>query len=190
MTYLLDTYNILHAAIPMGGAMVNLTVRSLCQWITSGGGPRRIKAVLVLDGRAKPDEPMANEVPEVELVYAGAGVSADRVIGQLVERAGRKKNVTVVTNDRAVTLHARRHFASAMSSEAFLEMLMGAERSQRRAARTKLPEKKTGGTSSPGETQHWLKEFGLSVPPPPPRPHSLPPDEMSDEEIKRLMGGG
>ncbi|MCL2646152.1 MAG: NYN domain-containing protein [Phycisphaerales bacterium] len=189
MTYLLDTYNILHAAIPMGGAMANLTVRTLCQWITSS--PRRIKAVLVLDGRAKPDEPMANEVPEVELVYAGAGVSADKVIGQLVEWAGSKKKVTVVTNDRAVALHARKHFANAMSSEAFLELLLGAEQAQRRALRAKLPGKKTSGTSSPGETQHWLKEFGLNVPPAntTPRP-SGEEREMTDEEIERLMGGG
>jgi len=188
MTYFLDTYNILHAAVPMGGAMSSMTVRTLCQWITSGRGPRRIKAVLVLDGRAKPDEPATNEFPDVELVYAGAGVSADKVIGQLVERADNKKKITVVTNDRAVALHARRHFADAMSSEAFLEMLLGAEQAQRRAAKARLPERKTGGMSSPGETQHWLKEFGLSVPPPTTSPWAG--EELTDEEIERLMGGG
>ncbi|MCL2639583.1 MAG: NYN domain-containing protein [Phycisphaerales bacterium] len=189
MMYLLDTYNILHAAVPMGGSMSSLTVRTLCQWIVSGRGPRRIKAVLVLDGRAKPDEPTENEFPDVELVYAGASVSADKVIGQLVERAGSKKKVTVVTSDRAVALHARQHFANAMSSEAFLEMLLGAEQSHRRAAKSRLPERKTGGTSSPGETLHWLKEFGLSVPPPGTSPQSSS-GELTDEEIERLMGGG
>src|SRR5579875_318703 len=100
----------------MGGAFTGLTIRALCQWITAS--PRQISATLILDGRPKPDEPSENEFPHLTLTYSGAGVKADTVIGQLVERSGNKKKLTVVTNDRAVALHARRHYANAMSCEA------------------------------------------------------------------------
>ena len=185
MPYLLDTYNIIHAGIAMGGAVANLTVRSLCQWIVAS--PQRLKATLVLDGRAKPDEPAENEFPELSLVYSGAGISADQVIAQTVERSGHRKGITVVSNDKAVVLHARRHYASAMSSEAFLNLLIGADRAQQAAARQRLPAKKTSPALSEGESQHWLEEFGLKAPPAA-RP-AVAPGELSDDELKRLMGG-
>jgi hypothetical protein len=191
MPYLLDTYNILHAAIPMGGALANLTVRSLCQWILAS--PGRISATLVMDGRAKPDEPGPNEFPDISLVYSGAGVSADKVIGQLVERSRHRKKLTVVSSDRAVVLHARQNGASAISSEAFLELLLGAQKAHRRAKKSQLPHNKTAGTATTGETDHWLKEFGITPPPPQTQiPDSLSPDDpdsLSDEDLKRLMGG-
>ena len=128
MAYILDTYNVIHAGIAMGGAMSGLTVRGLCQWIVAS--PQRLKVTLVLDGRAKPDEPSENEFPEVDFVYSRApGWSrgyGDRPDGGA--RSGNKKKLSVVTNDRAVALDARRHFAQAMSSESFLRMLIGAER--------------------------------------------------------------
>ena len=188
MPYLLDTYNILHAAIPMGGGLSDLTVRSLCQWILAS--PQRISATLVLDGRPKPDEPGPNEFPDINLVYSGAGVSADKVIGQIVERSRHRKKLTVVTNDRTVILHARQNGASAISSEAFLQLLMGAQRAHRLAKKSQLPQNKTGGTATAGETDHWLKEFGLENPKPEIRnPTSTPPGELPDDEIERLMGG-
>jgi predicted RNA-binding protein with PIN domain len=187
MPYLLDTYNIIHAAYAMGGAVSGMTVRSLCQWIVAS--PHQIRATLVLDGRPKPDEPTENEFPDINFVYSGAGISADKVIAQTVERSGNKKKLTVVTNDKAVALHARRNFANAMSSEAFLNLLIGADRARNAATRAKLPEKKTSPALSEGESQHWLQEFGLKAPPPKPRIPNPQTDALTDEDLKRLMGG-
>ena len=75
MHYVVDTYNLLHAAAPLGGAVAELSVRKLCQFIAAA--PGKFKATLVLDGRAKPDEPSPNEFPDIPLVYSGAGVTAD-----------------------------------------------------------------------------------------------------------------
>jgi len=186
MPYLLDTYNILHAGISLGGPFSNLTVRALCQWIVAS--PQRVKATLVLDGRAKPDEPTENEFPDVDFLYSGTGIPADNVIAQLVERSGNKRKLTVVTNDRAVALHARNNFAQAISSEAFLKLLLGADKAQNAALRNQLPTKKTAAALSEGESAHWLKEFGLKGPGPAPPPRPDSPD-LTDEDLKRLMGG-
>jgi hypothetical protein len=184
MPYILDTYNIIHAGISLGGAVSGLTVRRLCQFIIAANPP--VRATLVLDGRAKPDEPAMNEFPDIDFVYSGAGISADKVIGQILERSGNRKKTIVVTNDRAVILHARRNFAQAMSSEAFLKMLIGADRA--RTLKTQLPAKKTSGSLGEGETAHWLKEFGLKDPAATPKPPP-PEGELDDDEIQRLMGG-
>ncbi len=165
----------------------DLTVRKLCQWIVAS--PQRLAATLVLDGRAKPDEPSENEFPEITLIYSGTGIKADTVIAQMVERAANRKKLTVVSNDRAVALHARRNFANAMSCESFLHALIGASRAANAADRARLPAKKTGGTTTTGETEHWLREFGITPPLPPlPRPND-PASEFGDIDMDKLMGG-
>src|SRR4051812_15308281 len=121
MRYLIDTYNLIHAGVATGGPLGDLTVRKLCRYLSAA--PAALKATLVMDGRAKPDEPSMNEFPDITLLYSGAGVTADAVIGQLVEVSTTRKKLTVVTNDRAVALHARRHFSNAMSCEQFLRMI-------------------------------------------------------------------
>ncbi len=138
MLYLIDTYNLLHAAAGFGGMASDLTVRTLCQFIVaatgSSGRGSGMRVTLVLDGRSKPQEPSENEFPDITLVYSGIGITADTVIGQRVERAKSRKKLTVVSNDREVTRHARRHFAGAMSCEAFLKLLTRRAPRQRAAA--------------------------------------------------------
>ena len=184
MPFLLDTYNVIHAGSAMGGAFANLNVRRLCQWIVAA--PKRQKTTLVLDGRAKPDEPSENEFPELELRYSGTGISADKVIGQVIDRAKNRKALTVVTNDRAVATHARMNYAAAISCEAFLSSLLAAHQS----ARSTHPPHKLGAPRSPGETDHWLKEFGLSAPLDPPKPPPKTAEEEIDNlDMDQLMGG-
>jgi predicted RNA-binding protein with PIN domain len=187
VAYILDAYNVVYAGEAMGGAMSGLTVRKLCQWIVAS--PQRLGATLVLDGRAKPDEPSENEFPEVTLVYSGTGIKADTVIAQMVERSGNRKKLTVVTNDRAVALHARRNFAAAMSCEAFLTQLIAGSASASKATGSVLPPRKTGAAGTAGETAHWLKEFGITPPlPPPPPPASSPDDPFNEIDMDKLMG--
>jgi predicted RNA-binding protein with PIN domain len=153
MEYLIDTYNLVHAAAALGGPLGDMSVRKLCRYVAAAGR----KATLVLDGRAKPDEPGAGEFPQLTLVYAGTGVTADSVIGQLVARAGNRKKVTVVTNDRAVALQARGCFANGMSCEQFLK-----EITEGRPVMADEPGEKQTGTATAGEADLWMKEFGIT----------------------------
>jgi hypothetical protein len=184
MRYLIDTYNLLHTADTMGGPLGGMTVRKLCQYLAAA--PNSVKATLVLDGRAKPDEPSENEFPDVNLVYSGTGVPADTVIAQTVERSTSHKKLTVVSNDRAVASQARSHFAHAMSCEQFLDLLT---RYNPRAARDAMPPKKTTGTPTVGESDHWLQEFGFDKPEPEaPKRTSAPDDEIGGFNIEELLG--
>jgi hypothetical protein len=188
MATIIDTYNLIHSAGALGGAWSGLTVRGLCQWIIAG--PRREKTTLVLDGRPKPDEPSENEFPELAFVYSGAGITADSAIARIVERSGNRRNLTIVTNDRAVAEHARRHFAGAIGCEAFLNRLLSDHQKAGAINRAKTPEKKTTGNQSPGEIEHWLKEFGIDAPLPAPKPKKKSPEEEIDDlDMNDLMGG-
>jgi transcriptional regulator of met regulon len=182
MHYLIDTYNLRHAAVALGGPLRDMTVRRLCQYLSAS--PASTKATLVLDGRAKPDEPSPNEFPDITLVYSGTGVPADVVIAQTIERSPHRKKLTVVTNDRAVALHARRHFASAISCEQFLRQI-----TEHAPAPQDDPTHKSTGSPTAGESDHWMKEFGLETDPNP-QPHQAKPaeDPLADINIEDLLG--
>ena len=181
MRYVVDTYNLLHTAIAMGGPLRDMTVRKLCLYLA--GWPA-VKATLVLDGRAKPDEPSPNEFPNIELVYSGTSVPADTVIGQLVELSPQRKKLTVVSNDRAVVLQARRWFANAISCEQFLKMI-----TQYTPVASQEPAHKTSGTPTSGESDHWMKEFGLEEDPnPQPLAAKADEDPLKDIDIEDLLG--
>ncbi len=186
MPYIVDTYNCIHAGLNLGGAFSNLTVHCLCQWIAAS--PRNPKVLLVLDGGKKPDEPDETEFTSINFRYSGPGISADSIIAQLVERSQSRKKLIVVSNDRAVMLHARKNYASAMTCEAFLTELLGAQPT-RGGKNPTLPAQKTGGPSTRGETDHWLKEFGINAPPPLSKPPARnPDDEIDNLDMDQLMG--
>jgi hypothetical protein len=105
-------------------------------------------------------------------------------LAQTVEVARQRRKVTVVTNDRAVALHARSHFANAISCEQFLQEL---------TTSTPVPQddppQKALGTATRRESDHWMREFGLGADPNPQslRPHAeeLRPDDL---DIEGLLG--
>jgi len=185
MRYIIDTYNLVHAASAMGGPLTGMTVRKLCQYLAAA--PSSFKATLVLDGRAKPDEPSENEFPDIQLIYSGTGVPADTVIGQIVERSTSRKKITVVSNDRAVASHARGLYAHAISCEQFLDQLT---RYNPRAARDAMPPKKTAGIDTQGESDHWMQEFGFSgdSSPAPSRPKPATDSDLGGLNIEDLLG--
>ncbi len=195
MHYLVDTYNLVHAAATMGGILGDMSVRKLCRLISATGSS--IRVTLVLDGRAKPDEPSENEFPDISLVYSGSGITADAVMAQMVEKAKNRRKWTIVSNDRAVVLHARRHFASAIGCESFLLRLT---QNSPRSSDSALPPRKITGTPTTGESEHWMREFGLELPPdaPSPAPPTRGPGptpsaktgdpEIDDLDIEALLG--
>jgi len=189
MAILIDTYNLLFAAAAMKGALSDLSMRRLCQFIVSS--PNRVKTTLVIDGRPKPEEPSENEFPDLHLIYSGAGIKADTIIAQLVARSRAPANLTVVSNDRAVANQARSYRAKSISCEAYLNALLTAHSAGAKLARsaTRLPTKKTHGSPDPAETNHWLKVFDQPTDPATPKPKKPKTDEDIDTlDMKDLMG--
>jgi hypothetical protein len=87
-----------------------------------------------------------------------------------------------VTNDRAVALHARSHFSNAMSCEQFLQELTASG-----PVPQDDPPQKSRGTATAGESDHWMKEFGLAADPNPqslrPQAEEIRPDDLNVEDL-------
>ena len=154
----IDAYNCLHAASAMRGPVTGLSLRQLCRFLQDA--PEQI--VLVMDGVTKPDEPSDNEFPTLTLRYSGRAAKADDVIVRLLAKSTGARNITVVSNDRAVAASARRAGARSIACETFLSRLTPSR--TRRITHRREPEEKSRGLTTPGLTDAWLKEFGFKPP--------------------------
>lgn len=157
---IIDAYNCLHAAAALRGPVTGLSLRQLCRFLDDWPG----RVVLAIDGSPKPDEPGENEFPSLTLRYSGRAAKADDVIARLLVESTGPRDITVVSDDRAVAANARRAGAQAVSCANFLNDL--AQSRGRLAGRPAEPEEKSHGLASPGLTEAWLKEFGLAPPEP------------------------
>jgi predicted RNA-binding protein with PIN domain len=188
MLTIIDTYNCVHAGSAFGGSAYGLTVRRLCEMIERY--PKAQRVTLVLDGRAKPDEPSENEFPAITLKYSGTGVTADAVIAQLVEKKPRQATI-VVTNDKAVQRHARANRAAVVGCETYLQTLMNLRAAQRAAKRAREPAAKSGATMSASERDAWMRAFGFDLRgTPAAAPIAAPTEEptLTEADLHRLMG--
>jgi predicted RNA-binding protein with PIN domain len=155
---IVDCYNVLRTTMPP--ALAGLDEAGLCRALArSAWAGQRI--TVVCDGAPKPharDSP----VPEVELVYAGRGESADDLIAGLIEADSAPRRLTVVSSDRAIQKAAKRRRAAAMSSEELIHVLA----SGAGAPGTRYGPS-TGGRINRGkpleapEVDRWLEEFGF-----------------------------
>ncbi|MSR29287.1 MAG: hypothetical protein EXS03_06920 [Phycisphaerales bacterium] len=100
----------------------------------------------------------------VQFVYSGARLSADAVIGRLVDACTAPASMTVVTNDRAVARHAARRKCKGLSADEFLAALardyesrLGGS-SYRRLSRPKF------AALSSAQVEAWKAYFGLADP--------------------------
>ncbi|MGC9261128.1 MAG: NYN domain-containing protein [Phycisphaerae bacterium] len=156
---IIDAYNCLHAGSSIPGPWHGFSLRELCLLINRLDR----KIVLVMDGAPKPDEPRAAEFPDITLVYSGRGVSADSVIIAMVHNSTGARDITVISNDRAVKAGAHRGGAGTMPCEVYLNNILQRRAALRMRGKTAEPERKFTGKSQ--DTDYWLHEFGLHTVP-------------------------
>jgi predicted RNA-binding protein with PIN domain len=166
---IVDAYNCLHAASAMRGPLTGLSLRQLCILAADSGD----KVLLVMDGMPKPDEPAAEEFPDIGLRYSGRSAKADDLIAQILQKSTGRRETIVVSNDRQVSTQAKKVGAQSISCERFIGSLATAQKKRRQ---NKMPSAKTGHSSSRNETDFWLKEFGIRAPEP-----KKVPDKKSDD---------
>ena len=162
MSLFIDAYNVLHCSYVLPEAYAMITAPQLGQLIDRTGLYRG-RVVIVCDGRPKPDEDMDLDLGAVELIHSGPGTDADSIIEQLVASDAAPRKVVVVSNDNRLRVAARRRGGRYQSSERFLRRLGGAIRA--RSATPPPPEKPCGT----GDPEAWMRRFGLTNDPPPPR---------------------
>ncbi|NNM88640.1 MAG: hypothetical protein HKL95_08985, partial [Phycisphaerae bacterium] len=155
---IIDGYNCIFAGAALGGRWDGFSLRRLCSLLEQN----RAAAIVVLDGRPKPSEPDADEFPGLTLIYSGQGIKADDVISKILSQRTDRRHITVISNDRAVAADARRQKAHSESCEKFVRGLGARTAAKRKWQGRVEPREKSQGLANPGETEHWLKEFGVS----------------------------
>jgi len=92
---------------------------------------------------------------QVKVQFASSRSSADSVLKSRISRAPKPKEITVVSSDRDVVIHAGRQGVATMSSDEFSQLL-----GPQQANGTSKGEKPDQGRMSPAELDDWLKLFG------------------------------
>jgi hypothetical protein len=180
MTFLLDTYNILHVVGVLPPEIAGLDASGLAELLQKSRW-RNVACWLICDGTPKgPSEPRTGNV---RIHFAGPGVTADEAIAAHIAESSAPRRITVVSNDREVQREARRRRCKVMSAEAFLSQLVqDMDCSKRPVNPPGLPNR---------TTQEWVEAFGLDdelgvkSSPPLPEPDPAPPprsDSASDTE--------
>ena len=128
MYYLIDGYNVIFSLIQSKESLQTLrhkVIRTLQKQFAKRG----ISGTLVFDGAHRRDEEsgLSYSSPLI-IAYAPKGQSADDYIIELIETSKNPKQITVVTNDRGLSMHAKSHGAKVEGNEAFIHWLGGRRR--------------------------------------------------------------
>ncbi len=154
MPLLIDGYNVLHETMPP--PLAGLDEGRLCVAL-SRSVFRNERSVVVCDGRPKPLRASESPVDGVELVFSGAGRSADDVIIAMIEADSAPRRLTVVSSDRKIRAAGRKRRVRVWSSAEFIARLVrGLGQSP------PLPrDAKPGGGLTPEQVDDWLDTFGI-----------------------------
>lgn len=123
MYYLLDGYNLIFSLIQSKESLQTLR-QKVIRTLQKQFSKRNISGTLVFDGahRREEESGLSYSSPLI-IAYAPKGQSADDYIIELIEVAKNPKQMTVVTNDRGLIMHAKSHGAKVQSNEDFIHWL-------------------------------------------------------------------
>lgn len=158
MGLLIDGYNVLFTDMPVN--LAGLDEIALCVLLSRSvwaDGP----ITVVYDGQVKPHGPARSPVESVNLVYSGAGRSADELIISAIDADTAPRRLLVVSTDRQIQKAARRRRCQVMDSKAFVHHLAKGWRAEARH-----PGQQAGGEFAErldgDEVLRWLKYFDFS----------------------------
>lgn len=148
MIYLIDGNNVM-AQIPgwrrdMSGAKKRLLL-ALAALVAA----RKVKVKAVFDGTPDREFPEGCVYKSVRVHYARTGSDADTRIREMVEQAGSKRDIVVVSSDKPLTSRVKQMGAQVISSGNFRRMLQEAASLE--------PEKP--GDQETIDVNEWLKIF-------------------------------
>ncbi len=157
MVVIIDGHNLLQSIQKTFEDFDSLTAVRLCQIISRYLKQVRENGEIVFDGTGPKDKSEFDNISNLEVFFAGQGSDADTVIEDKIKASTAPKRLTVVSSDRRLQKAARARKATVVKSQVFWSNLC---RQLSRKRTIKEPASKRQGISE-GETEQWLKFFGL-----------------------------
>jgi predicted RNA-binding protein with PIN domain len=158
---LIDGNNLLHAVQDVDPSELLIGRSMLCDVVGDWGERCSRRVCVVFDGPT-PSAPRAEQIGHValEVVFSGAGVSADAVLKSRILAQTAPRRLLVVSTDREVAQAGRRRGARVMRAEDFWRQVRRDLARPSPPPPPEPPEKEAG--LDPRTTQEWLREFGVA----------------------------
>lgn len=123
MIYLVDGYNLIFSLVQSKDSL-QVMRQKVTHYLQKKFAAKKISGTLVFDGAHRRDEEsgLSYSSPLV-IAYAPKGQSADEYIVEQIHISERPKQITVVTNDRGLTRHAKAAGAKVMENDTFVHFL-------------------------------------------------------------------
>ncbi|MBN1765700.1 MAG: NYN domain-containing protein [Sedimentisphaerales bacterium] len=159
MPYLIDGYNLYHAAIKHNEEWSHFAPITLCAWIARDMHILGDLATIVFDG-TKPQGRAETVEPErtIKIIYSGPQSDADTVMETLIRKNTAPRRLIVVSSDNKIRKSARQRRCIIMGAKNYCDDLWN--RSRLKPPSPKEPRKKYRGVPD-GELVQWLEMFGI-----------------------------
>jgi uncharacterized protein len=186
---LIDVSNVLHTTGVLPPDLAGPELADLGRLIAGSRYASRAIVLVCDGGRHHALDALAIDGLAAQVITAGPGQDADRVLDGLIAADSSPGRLLVVSTDRAIQRSARRRGATPLASDAFLrhlaaDVLRGKRGPARPPFATDLPLDAAG-------TAYWMRYFdqGPAVEPPPVKPGAKPPAEPAPRRSVRAMVG-
>jgi len=158
MPFLIDGHNLLKWLQKNSECVEPLSDVQLCH--TLGRYLKLIgeKGQIVFDGTGPPEKGRFDNIPNLEVSFAGHGTDADGIIEGKIEISTAPRGLTVVSSDRRLRAAARMRRATPVRVQEFWADLC--RRLSKTRKRISEPSGKRWGLTE-SETEQWLRFFGL-----------------------------
>ena len=199
MLWLIDGYNLMHAAGAIGAkelgrqAFQRKRRRFLSDLADGLGIERARETTVVFDANSPPaDFPLETSYKGLALIFALGDENADARIEQLIGQHSAPKSLTVVSSDRRVRQAATRRKARAIKADDFLDLVdrwkaRAGRESPTKTAPPSLPVDRDSPPTSE-EAAHWLQEFAhLDQAPETKEAFTPEPALLTDAEIASIQ---
>ncbi len=130
----------------------NVARRMLIGYLAKFVAATRVKLKVVFDGVPDDEFPEGRKTKGVHILYARLGSDADTRIEELVSKSSYRRDITVVTSDKALTSFVKNQGTRTITSFKFRKILEECEKSDQSA------EKQSAGQI---DVDDWLQYFSM-----------------------------
>ena len=157
MPVLIDGHNLLHSVQKTAEDREQITDLTLCRILSRYLKQLSQKGQIIFDGTGPPDKTGFDNIPNLEVLFAGLATDADTVIEHKIKANTAPRRLTVVSSDRRLRDAGRARKAVSLKSEEFWREVI--KQVTKKQGPKEPPGKRTGINS--GEAELWLEEFGI-----------------------------